>query len=145
MIRESPTPVCVVPEGHETTFGTIGVTFGFDQASLAGLELAARLARRTKASLCLMAAVNKEADLSEVREGLVAEAERSHLEDLSVSYHVWTGDPAQGIRDAVEKLNINVLVMGTHGRADQALYFLGSVTERIVRHPPCAVITTRPE
>jgi nucleotide-binding universal stress UspA family protein len=34
-------------------------------------------------------------------------------------------------------------VMGTHGRSGLSRFFLGSVTEKVVRHAPCPVLTIR--
>ena len=40
--------------------------------------------------------------------------------------------------------NIDLLVMGTHGRGPIAHMLLGSVTEKVVRKAPCPVLTVRP-
>jgi nucleotide-binding universal stress UspA family protein len=39
--------------------------------------------------------------------------------------------------------NIDLIVMGTHGRGAMAQMFLGSVAERVVRRAPCPVLTVR--
>ena len=39
---------------------------------------------------------------------------------------------------------IDLIVMGTHGRTGLARVLLGSVTEKVVRHAPCSVLTARP-
>ncbi len=39
----------------------------------------------------------------------------------------------------------DVVVMGTHGRTALARVLLGSVAEKVVRHAPCSVLTTRPD
>jgi nucleotide-binding universal stress UspA family protein len=46
------------------------------------------------------------------------------------------------VRFAKEK-NIDLIIMGTHGRGWLAHVLLGSVTEKVVRKAPCPVLTVR--
>lgn len=46
------------------------------------------------------------------------------------------------IRYALEQ-NIDLIVLGTHGRGALAHVLLGSVAEKVVRKAPCAVLTVR--
>ena len=48
------------------------------------------------------------------------------------------------VRYAREK-EIDLIVMGTHGRGAIAHMLLGSVAERVVRKAPCPVLTVRPK
>lgn len=41
--------------------------------------------------------------------------------------------------------DVDLIVMGTHGRSGLAHVLLGSVAERVVRKAPCPVLTVRPE
>jgi len=45
------------------------------------------------------------------------------------------------IQEAKEK-NIDLIVMGTHGRTGLNKLLIGSVAERVVGHVPCAVMVT---
>ena len=47
------------------------------------------------------------------------------------------------ILDYVEEKDIDLIVMGTHGRRGLKHLFLGSVAEEVVRHAPCPVFTVR--
>jgi nucleotide-binding universal stress UspA family protein len=53
-----------------------------------------------------------------------------------------TSEFVEIIRYAREK-NIDLLVMGTHGRGPIAHMLLGSVAEKVVRKAPCPVLTVR--
>ena len=50
----------------------------------------------------------------------------------------------EGILDAVEELDPDLLVMGTHGRSGFRRRFLGSVTEKVVRTAPCPTLVVPP-
>ncbi|HET9130913.1 MAG TPA: universal stress protein, partial [Terriglobia bacterium] len=43
--------------------------------------------------------------------------------------------------DIVEKQSIDLVVMGTHGRSNARRWFMGSVTERMLRRVPVPIIT----
>ena len=71
---------------------------------------------------------------------LAAEAREK---DVEVEEQVVQGKPsAEIIRFAAEK-DIDMIVLGTHGKGmlDQALF--GSTTERVVRRSPCPVLSVR--
>jgi universal stress protein A len=52
-----------------------------------------------------------------------------------------TGIGAHAIVDYAHDHNINLIVMGTHGRTGMAHLLLGSVAERVVRTAHCPVLT----
>lgn len=50
----------------------------------------------------------------------------------------------EAILDAIEDLDPDLLVMGTHGRSGFRRLFLGSVTEKVVRTAPCPTLVVPP-
>lgn len=59
----------------------------------------------------------------------------------TVSGSVTRGTPHRAILDYVNEHDIDLLVMGTHGRTGVSRYLLGSVTEKVVRVAPIPVLT----
>ena len=55
------------------------------------------------------------------------------------------GHPFVEILNYAAEQNIDLIVMGTHGRGPVAHMLLGSVTERVIRKSPCPVLTVRPK
>jgi nucleotide-binding universal stress UspA family protein len=51
--------------------------------------------------------------------------------------------PAADITQYARDENIDLIVMGTHGRGGAAHLVMGSVAERVVRTAPCPVLTVR--
>jgi nucleotide-binding universal stress UspA family protein len=52
-----------------------------------------------------------------------------------------TGTPASAIVRLAEDENIDMIVMGTHGRSGLSRLLMGSVAEAVVRHAKCPVLT----
>lgn len=51
---------------------------------------------------------------------------------------------AEAIVDYAASQNIDLIVLGTHGRRGLSHLLLGSVAEHVVRSAPCPVLTVRP-
>ena len=56
-----------------------------------------------------------------------------------------SGRPHEAIAGYTAEAEIDVVVMGTHGRSGLRRYLLGSVTERTVRFSPVPVVSVKPE
>jgi len=55
------------------------------------------------------------------------------------------GNPAEEIIGFAEKNDINLIVMGTHGKTGIQKFLIGSVSENVVRHSERAVLVVRGE
>lgn len=54
------------------------------------------------------------------------------------------GIPYQEIVNVAKEENVDLIVMGTHGRSGMAHFLIGSVTEKVIRTAPCPVLVVRP-
>ena len=54
------------------------------------------------------------------------------------------GTPVQEILKAAEDEHVDLVLLGCSGVSAVARFFLGSVTERVMRHAPCPVLVARP-
>ncbi len=52
-------------------------------------------------------------------------------------------EAASAILEYADQSDVDLIVMGTHGRRGLTHFFLGSVAERVVRHAECPVLTVR--
>lgn len=76
------------------------------------------------------------------RNALKTVRERARAADISVSGHLGTGPADSVIHSYSEEHEIDLIVMGTHGRTGIERFILGSVTEKVVRTaavPVCCV------
>jgi nucleotide-binding universal stress UspA family protein len=78
-----------------------------------------------------------------VREELDRLVRDNDLGRLTVHCDVREGTPFYEIIQYAKEANIDLIIMGTHGRSGLAHVLLGSVSERVVRKAPCPVLTVR--
>ncbi|MCX5804612.1 MAG: universal stress protein [Proteobacteria bacterium] len=65
--------------------------------------------------------------------------------DITVKKVIKTGVTFVEIIDYIKEENIDLVVMGTHGRSGIEHILIGSVAEKILRKSPCPVLTIRPK
>ena len=75
------------------------------------------------------------------------EAIRLESEEAGLSPHVATrtGGEVVEIDRYAREHDVDLIVMGTHGRGGIEHLLLGSVAEKVVRSAPCPVMTIRPK
>jgi nucleotide-binding universal stress UspA family protein len=85
-------------------------------------------------------------------------SDRAHLEKLLTSFlhpaatarvpfttRVEQGNAAEAVLKCAGELPADLIVMGSHGRAGFEHLILGSVTEKVLRHAACPVLTVPPK
>lgn len=74
-------------------------------------------------------------------EAAVTDQDRSELRAKTV---MTSGEaPAQAISEYATENDIDLIVIGTHGRRGLAHMVMGSVAEKVVRTAPCPVLTVK--
>jgi nucleotide-binding universal stress UspA family protein len=63
--------------------------------------------------------------------------------DVSADHVMLEGDPAEEIIDYANNANIDLIVMGTHGRTGLERLLLGSVAEKVLRGAQCSVLVAK--
>lgn len=135
----------------------------FSEHSLAALDCVADLARKYGAKVhCLHVAddschywmagddalapvVISEAELGENAQALMNRFVDEKLGNMGgeLTAAVVVGRPFVEIIRYAKENNIDLIVMSSHGHGALAAMLLGSVTEKVVRKAPCAVLTVR--
>ena len=133
---------------------TILVPTDFSETSDAALHSATEMALALGARLYLMHVPGKtgehfEADYplgrfeTATRERLSSFLTKEELERLRPEYALRVGAPAEEIVRYAELCDVDLIIMGTHGRSGIAHVLLGSVAEQVVRVAPCPVLLVR--
>jgi len=139
------------------------VATDFSEPSNSALEYGRAIARTFNASLHVLHVVD-----SLVSQGMLADAAPVDYSDLSKELEAAArrqleatireddrrelgaktvlmtfSGPAHGIVSYATKANIDLIVMGTHGRGGWSHLIMGSVAEKVVRLARCPVLTVR--
>lgn len=137
------------------------VPIDFSAYAEQALDYAARLARTLKARLTVlhviqpvpMAGVDMGVALPEAYLRELEEAVQHNMEEalgrvtadgLTAERVVLYGVPFQEIVETAKAHQVDLIVMGTHGRTGLMYVLLGSVAEKVVRLAPCSVLVVRP-
>ena len=143
-------------------FNRILVPTDFSPPSDAALEYARAIAKRFGATLHVLHILDdpyRTAFASEVyvpeleglRDELLADAvarlkdrlQASDVRELRATTAAVIGMPSSSIVDYAGLHDIDLIIMGTHGRGGMSHLLMGSVAERVVRTAPCPVLTVR--
>jgi nucleotide-binding universal stress UspA family protein len=142
------------PEIREILFAT-----DFSTASITALPFAAAVARAFHSHLHLLHLVMPETYQFLPPEGIslastsLEEDARARMRELQASnilkdVEVISSEVVKGelglLLRRIEERNIDLLVVGTHGRQGFRRLLLGSIAEEIIRHAPCPVLTVGP-
>ena len=60
-----------------------------------------------------------------------------------VESRLLTGDPREQILEMIEREQVSLLIVGSHGRTGLAKILLGSVSSHAVAHAPCSVLVVK--
>jgi len=55
------------------------------------------------------------------------------------------GNPADSILENIEMFNVNLVIMGSHGKKGLSRLIMGSVAETVVRKANCPVLIVKSE
>lgn len=125
----------------------------FSPTSEAALRYATEMALTLGARLYLMHVPGKTGEHFEAnfphgqfataRKGLPSFLTEEQIGRLQPEYVVRVGTPAEEIVRYAESCDVDLIIMGTHGRSGIAHALMGSVAEHVVRVAPCPVLLIR--
>jgi nucleotide-binding universal stress UspA family protein len=110
-------------------------------AEIHGLHVLPILAEAWAFPLAVDAAAGEPLSPAAFRDRLKARLARAQAADLVVECHIRQGGAAHEIVAYARGAAMDLIVMGTHGRSGVERLVLGSVTENVLRHAPCPVLT----
>jgi nucleotide-binding universal stress UspA family protein len=142
-------------------FQSILVPVDFSEDSLYALEHGIMLAKQFDSKLIILHVNHDESMLfhylteeeyDKIRERLLNDA-KAQLESLvdkfselaKVDYHykVRRGVPYVEIVEETEQENIDIVIVGSHGKTSAKKFFYGGTTSKVARRAKCSVMITR--
>jgi len=127
----------------------------FSSESQKALQCAISLAKRYNSKLFITHAVQPDAAMrgmdmqvalpdlmhSNADQNIARIEQKGDLKSLPHAVILRSGEPWQIVSEVMSEENIELIVMGTHGRGGISKLFLGSTAEKAMRHASCPVLT----
>jgi nucleotide-binding universal stress UspA family protein len=165
IVRTAACPVLTIRSAVRQPIRRILVPTDFSATSDAALEWAELLAQRFGATLQLLhvladpflaeglaaeayiteAPPLRTAMLRDAQTRLDERAVKSEQRPVPVDTEALFGHGAKTVAEYAANRDVDLIVMGTHGRTGIAHLLLGSFAEKLVRTAPCPVLTVRHE
>jgi hypothetical protein len=162
VIGHAPCNVLVVPRAAKVEMKSILVASDGSRHSDAAAMEAVSIAKRCGAKLTVMSVVPSESispfDIvhSEMQRGLITDKEQkaaecniknikdmAEKEGIGIEGLIQEGKPYEAIVSTATEKNIDLIVVGSHGRTGLEKLLMGSVTERVIGLAPCAVLIVK--
>ena len=130
--------ILIAADPDETDLSVAG--FGFDLAENVGAAVHI-LAVIDEPQQRDQLRADQESEVRETVDSLVGEARDR---GIAADAHVETGMPAEEIIQAIDRVGIDAVVMGTRARSGIDKLVLGSVAESVIEESPVPVLTVPP-
>ena len=127
----------------------------FSKSSAAALQYASSLAKETGAKLHIVHVGDESTaylagyggfaqvpDLPKQNRAALAETKPT-VPDVDYETHYLSGIADREIVDFADRENVDLIVMGTHGRTGMSRLLMGSVAEGVLRRANCPVLTVK--
>ena len=166
LLRNCPAPVWISRPGLSAEQLEILVPTDFSDASIEALRLALEIGQVGHACVHLLHVLGDPLSLPiwdrhvspQMVEDYIAKRRaqfKKRLHDqlaqagdrspgVGAHVHVIEGAPDDAILQAIDDLNINLVVMGTAARSGLARVALGNTTERLISHMRCSLVAVKP-
>ena len=144
VIGLSPVNVLVVPQGAALGFQRILVASDGSPHSEVTFELALTMAKQARSQLIAIAVAPEEGDIIEAKalvHKMLTAANQAGMPLKGISPQGVA--PDAGIIHQAIKNEVDLIVMGSHGRTGLKRLLMGSVTERVIGQTPCPVLVVK--
>ncbi len=159
IIRESDVPVCLISQINKTLLTNILCPVDFSEPSKRALYNAILLARQFNSTLSILniyeplTYVSNRINIDLEEENAIrlkmlniemkAFIKEFDLEGVHHKIEIKCGKADEEILNIIKNQHIDMLIMGTSGRSGLSRFFMGSVTEKVIREMPCSFITVK--
>lgn len=162
VIGHAPCSVLVVPRAAQIMFKNVLVATDGSLYSAAAASEAIGIAKLNSSKLTVISVVpsefmpptdiemgigqrehTAEKEMREAEKNAKAVKEAAQKEGVAVQAFVMTGRPADVILETAKEKNVDLIVLGSHGRTGLEKLFMGSVVERVIVLANAAVLVVK--
>ncbi len=144
VIGHSPVNVLVVPRGGSIGFQRLLVASDGSPYSEAAWKLGLAMAKQASSQLIAVAVAPEEGDIIEARaliNRMLTEANRAGMPLKGVNPQGVA--PDAGIVHQAIKNEVDLIIVGSHGRTGLKKLLMGSITERVIGQSPCPILVVK--
>lgn len=135
--------VLVVPKGVTLKFSRLLVASDGSPHSYAAWDEGLYITQRVGSELLALSVARDDSEI-ETAQAIVQRLEtEAKLRGISLTPLVRRGRPYEAIVQAAKETGADVIVMGALGMTGLTSLLMGSVTERVIAHAPCAVLVVK--
>ncbi len=135
--------VLVVPRAAVFTCKKILIATDGSEFSDKAVQEALDIAAASKSEVVIVSVASSDSEVREA-EGFVREAgEKAEKKGIKVTTGTPVGTVYEKIIDVAEKENVDLIVVGSHGRTGLKRLLMGSVAERVIGHASCTVLVVK--
>jgi nucleotide-binding universal stress UspA family protein len=143
VIGHSPCNVLVVPRETPLEFGRILVASDDSPYSAAAWQEALALTQRMGSSLIAISVATEERHTNTAREVVHQLEAEAQGQEVAVETLVPLGQPFEAIAKVAQAKQVNLIILGSHGRTGLRRLLMGSVVERVIGQAPCPVLVVK--
>ncbi len=144
VIGYSPVDVLVIPLGVSLGFARLLVASDGSSYSEAAWKAALTLAERGESRLFAVSAAREEGEIIEAQGIIHRLLEAANQEGIPLQGISPQGQqPDDAIVQVALRNEVNLIIMGSHGRTGLPRLLMGSVTERVIGQAPCPVLVVK--
>ena len=144
VIGHSPFNVLVVPRGAAVSFDRVLIASDGSPYSQAAFTAALAIARRWESKLFAVSVATEEGEIPQAQEVVSQLLAAANQAGVPLQGLVPQGQPADdGIVQAAIRNEVDLIVMGSHGRTGLKRLLMGSVTDRVIGQAPCPVLVVK--
>ena len=144
VIGHSPFNVLVVPMGATISFDRILIASDGSPYSQAAFAEALALARGRESKIFGVSVAAEEGEIPRAKEIVHQMLTAANQAGMPIQASMPQGQPPDdGIIQAAIKNEVDLIIMGSHGRTGLKRLLMGSVTERVIGQSPCPVLVVK--
>ena len=162
VIGHAPCNVLVVPRAAQVEFKNILVATDGSRHAMAAASEAIGIAKKNNSKLIVLAVVPSEsiqpmdivhsqmsrvniaeAEMQEAEKNAKTVKEAAQKEGVAVEAFVMGGKPSEAIVQTAKEKNVDVIMLGSHGKTGIDKLLMGSVAERVIILASCAVLVVK--
>lgn len=145
LLEKPGCPVVVAVNDPPRPYKHIGIAVDFSTASHALVKAVSTLLPRGQVSLIHILSEDAADVKEQAKAGLSTIAADLEASGFDVKQRFGIGRPGHALNAIVRNGDIDILVLGTHGRTGIQKALLGSVSQELIDNPPCDVLAVNPD